>query len=159
MPPPTQPFAPYPAYPAQYAAPLTARRRTGWMITAQVLLIVQAVAGLLLGVLCVAFGVYILIARRDLGSITSISGVHVVLTESLLGTAAGVIIGVGVVVIALSGLWLWGGIATGRPSSTARWVMAIFTILITLADVGSLLNSTNRGQAPPAPWCFSGTSW
>jgi len=126
------------------------------MVAAQVMLMVQAITGLLMGILCVAVGLYILIARRDLSSITSISGVNVSLSQSFLGEAAGVVIGAGVVVIALSVLWLWGGIATGRPSNAARWVMAVFTILITLLDIAALLSLAGRGGRPVGAVIFLG---
>jgi hypothetical protein len=135
------------AYPGQYPAATGPRphRRTFWMTIAQILVILEGVLGILFSILFVVAGVLLL---TNVANLDSIPGLTTVGGTSFLNAAAGLFIGIGIVALIVSVLWLWAGIALGRPSNAARWIVIIFASLGALGYLSTLLGaSVNRTGA------------
>ena len=130
---------PQPAYPGQYGAapyPGRARRRTGWVTFAQVVVIVEASLGIIVSLGLIAAGAYFLSGRGNLAN-TNIPG-YGYLTINDVHAAAGVLLGVGVVALVISILVLVLGITLGRPSNVSRWIIVVLITLGVLGDLAAL---------------------
>jgi len=134
---------PYAAAPAPYAS--VARRRTGWLLFAQILAILEGIIFLLLGVGSILLAVA---ARSQLQQAINnlrgtASGVDV---ARLADVATGVFIGVGVFLIVYFAFFIWAAVISGRPSTGGRVVVVILdTILLLVSVLGFVGRSGNGG--------------
>ena len=125
----------YPAQPyGYYPAARLPFKRNAFLIVAQVLAIIQGVLGLLVGLGIILLGVagpgrlqdYI---NSHPGVFNNNNGVDFV------NVATGVFIGIGVFVLVLFTIVLILGVAAGRPSQVARWILAILEVLFLLGSL------------------------
>jgi hypothetical protein len=135
---------PYPGqYPQTYpgqAYPYGARmpfKRNPMLLVVQVLAILQ---GILLVLAAAGFVLLGLVANGVFSGVN----LHNVNGYNFAGAAFGVFIGVGVVLLILGVLVIIGGVRVGHPSQVARWLLAVFEILLLL---GTLSGFSTTGRA------------
>ena len=132
---------PYTAQPYGYGAVAERRpfRRNPSLLLAQVLLIIQGILGLLFGAALILLAVA---GNRFFSNINlhNVNGVDVI------GAATSVLIGAGIVAIVIAILVIFGAVRVGRPSQVARWLLAIFEVLVLLGTLNGLqtANGGNR---------------
>ena len=141
MPQPAYAYGPAPQY---AVAPL--RRRTGWMVFAQVIVIIEASLGILVSLAIIALGILVVINVASVNdALNSIPGYNQ-LPSNFYNAAGGVFIGIGVVVLIISILWMVLGITLGRPSNVSRWIIIVLVILAIIGDLGSLAGGRNTAR-------------
>ena len=127
--------------PGGYAA-APVRRRTGWLIFAQVIVIFEASLFLLLALGVIAAGVYVLGHGDDVNSaFGNVSGFQPINVH--IGGIAILVVGAVIAVLAL--LWLILGVTVGRPSNVSRWIIVVFVILAVIGELSSLVNRYAAG--------------
>jgi hypothetical protein len=127
---------PFPGqYPAAYA-PAPLHRHTAGMTIAQVLVILEAILLLIAAIGSVAGGVLLL---HNGGHISQLPGLSVGVPDP--NAAVGFLVVVGVILLLIAIFWLWAGIALGRPSNAARWIVLIFAFLGVIGFAINLLSS------------------
>jgi len=153
QPPSGPPSGPYPsgppAYAPQYAAagPAqyggVARKRTGWLLLAQVLGIIEGIAFLLLGVGFILLGV----AARDelLKALRNAQNISTADLVRFADIATGVFVGVGVFLIVYFAFFIWASVISGRPSTGARVVVVILDIILLLLSFAGFAGRSSAG--------------
>ncbi|HKR98688.1 MAG TPA: hypothetical protein VJU79_04155 [Candidatus Dormibacteraeota bacterium] len=144
QPPSGPPWGGYPTTPPQYAAQyagagpppfaFTARRRTGFLLLAQILAILEGIAFLLIGI---GFILLAVLARGRLQQAIenlrgNTSGIDL---NRLADIAVGVFIGIGVFLIVYFAFFIWAAVRSGRPSMGARVVVVILDIILVLFSI------------------------
>lgn len=111
-------------------------KRNPMLIVAQVIAILQ---GILLLLAAAAFVALALVANGVLSGVNlqNINGYN------FASAAFGVFIGVAVVLFILGVLVIIGGVRVGHPSQVARWLLAVFEILLLLGTLGGLRTTGN----------------
>ena len=138
-----QPYPQQPYVPQPYGYGPGARlpfRRNAMLILAQVLAIIQGCFGILIGLGVILLGI-------AAGGAISGFNLHDVSGYNFAGAAAGVLIVVGVVVLVISIFVIIGGVRVGHPSQVARWLLAVYEILLLIGTVQGLTvrNASGNG--------------
>jgi len=139
-----------PAYGAAApAAVVRVRRRTGWMVFAQVLAILKSILWLLVGLLIVAGGVYLITIGGDISRLpgyTHYYGSSINGFSAVANAAAAVVIAFGAVCVIIGIVELVLGITVGRPSQVSRWMIIVLDVLSIIGSVANILNTGSRGN-------------
>jgi hypothetical protein len=106
-------------------------KRNAMLVLAQVLAIIQGCLGILLGLGVILLGIAV-------GGGISGLNLHDVNGYNFAGAATGVLIAVGVILLMISIFVIIGGVRVGHPSQVARWLLAVFEILLLIGSVQSL---------------------
>ena len=152
-PPPPPPAAPPPLYSdtygasMQYAAP-PAPPRSGWILVAQILMVVKGILWLIFGLGIGTLGIYLLAHGADVRQEIGPPGYHGLygLSKGLAGVAVAFTITAGAFCLAVGVADILLGVTLGRPSNAARWFTVVLTSIAgVIAVLGIVGQAGNRG--------------
>jgi hypothetical protein len=162
QPPSAPPSGPYPSaapgYAPAYAGAGPAyevRKRTGWLLLAQILAIVEGIAILLFGVLVILAGI---VARSQIqDALNNVQGTSSVDVTRFANVATGIVVGVGVFLVVYFAFFIWAAVISGRPSTGGRVVVVILDIIMVLFSLAAF---TNRGHVSAGAYLLGfGVFW
>ena len=166
---------PYVPQPMPQPVVVKVHKRTFWLTIAQIIIIVNAIACILLGILAAGIGVLFLTAGRARCAITpGYDQLRRSTRERVHQRGARVFFAVAVVSADLGIIDLILGIVVGRPSNVARWIIIVLDVIsmlirLRLRHVVSAAPSHRTAgvpgwqgdrpvRAPDRPWRPVGTS-